>query len=98
MCLTEYWDDVAAGFITEKLYYVLHSNPEQYGRFKQYWFEDGNPNMLAFRREFRKFRPCDIANPNIEPGWFWLREIRILNVFVARKKRPTESGHGQWRA
>lgn len=66
---TEYCDDLAAGYISARLYYILHSNPEQYGEKYKWWFDDDTPNMMKMRNEFRRFDPTDMVAVVIAPTW-----------------------------
>lgn len=67
--LDEYNQDKDDGYVSASIYYLLHTNPEQYGDYTSYWFSDGVPNMGAFRKELRKFKPTAFPEPRIPEHW-----------------------------
>jgi len=70
VCFTEYCDDLRDGFISARLYYILHSNPDQYGQYHNWWHaDDDTPDMMKMRNEIRLFAPTDMVAVVIEPTW-----------------------------
>ena len=67
--LDEYNQDKDDGYVSASIYYLLYTNPEQYGDYASYWFSDGAPNMGAFRQELRKIKPADCPEPSIPEHW-----------------------------
>jgi len=67
--LDEYNQDKDDGYVSARVYYMLHENPTHYGDYERYWFSDGAPKMGAFRQELRKFKPADFLNPRIPEHW-----------------------------
>jgi hypothetical protein len=67
--LDEYNRDKDDGYVSASIYYLLHTNPKQYGDYASYWFLDGVPNMGAFRKELRTCKPTDFPEPRIPEHW-----------------------------
>ena len=51
--LQSYELDEKEGWIVPAMYVQIEQNPEQYGRWAEFWFEDGVPNMRKWMRIFR---------------------------------------------
>ncbi len=81
MLLDEYNKDKDDGYVSAKTYYLLHTNPEQYGEYAIYWFSDGVPNMGAFRRRLRQFKPSQAAGPDGElPSSMGARPVGVAEA------------------